>query len=229
MVSVTSNRSTSVFHDGINGTKTVSPNGTYSVNVTIQPSNTIAYTSNQTQVNGLSNASTITVLQNSTKNNSTELVKAYKTEFHGEVSITVFTKTNYTIWVQNTGNLSRNCSFIPGDETQGVLVASNVSSVSLSHRYFTPGRYRARIQCVRNQTVLVEASRRVVVGLPVVHSGLRCPDLFQTDSTYYCVFTVDQASVLDTVLAIGNDLKTMHTFPGKMIVCAIFLVAVHWC
>ena len=242
--SVTSSLLSSIsgeFDDGINSTKTVSPNGTYSMSVNIQPTNTTAYNLNSSrlQVNGVSNTSSAVLhtnwtakctnsCQNSTTKNSTELVKAYKTKFFGEVSVTVFTKTNYTISVQTTDNLTRNCSFIPGDGTVGVVVETKVSSVSFPHRYFRPGRYRARINCVHNDTVLVKFSRRIIVSLPVVHSQLSCPDLFQTDTTYYCFFTVDQASVLDIVVAIGNDSKATHSFSGKMFACTEFLLSACW-
>mgnify|MGYP002803914598 FL=1 len=202
----------------INSTKTPSPNGTYSMTVTIQPSSTTAH-----NVNGVSNTSSAVLhtnwtakctnsCQNSAIKNSTELVKAYKTEFFGEVHFTVFTETNYTIRVQNTNNLSVNCSFTPGDRTAGVVAETNASSVSFPHRYFSTGRYRARINCVRYDTVLVKFFRRIIVSLPVVHSELSCPDLFQTDTTYYCVFTVHQASVLDIVVAVGNGSKGTSSF-----------------
>ncbi len=222
-----------VFDDAMNGTKTPSPNGTYSVAKTIQPSNTIVYNLNSTQLqaSGLSNTSSISLhqnsnstaqlctnssCQNSTINNSTELVKAYKTEFYGEVVIEVFTSTNNTIWVQNAGNLSMNCSFTPGDKTPGVLVETNVSSVSFSHRYFRPGRYRVRISCVQNEAVLVDVSRRVFVSLPVLIKEVSCPERLRTNTTYYCVFSVDQASVLDVEVAVGSDLDRTHSFAGKI-------------
>jgi hypothetical protein len=224
----------------IDGIRTTSPNGTHSVTVIIQPSTAIApnVNSSHLQVNGPSkNTSSVSLhvnsssteecvngsCQNSTIDNSTELVKVYKTEFYGEVSITVFTNTKYTVWVQYAGNLSVNCSFIPGDRTPGIFVKTNISSVSFSHRYFRPVRYRARIICVHNETVLVDASRRVSVSLPVVYDGLSCPDRFRTDTTYYCVFNVDQASDLDVEIAIGSDLARTHSFAGKISTCIIKL------
>ena len=238
MVSVTSSllpSKVTVSDDAVNVTKTTSQNGTYSVTMTIQPSTTmLLYNPNSSQIRSdvISNTSSVvpnansnitTECNNSSCNNFsmeklTELVKAYKTEMYSEVLVSVFTSINHTILVDSSGNLSTSCSvcnFIPGDKTPDVLVQSQVSSVSFSHRYFKPGRYRSRIRCERNGTSLVDVSRRVMVSLRAVNYGLICPSLLETNMTYQCVFYVNQASNLNVKFAIGSDFEKVHRFSGK--------------
>lgn len=221
----------------VNVTKITSQNGTYSVTMTIQPSTTMLLyhlSSSQIRGDGISNTSSVAPIANSNSttectnsscNNSgieklTELVKAYNTELYSEVLVSVFTSINYTILVDTSGNLSTSCSvcnFIPEDKTPDILVQSQVSKVSFSHRHFKPGRYRSRVRCEQNGTVLVDVSRRVVVSLPVVYNGLNCPSLLETNMTYDCVFDVDQASILNVKVGIGSDFENVHRFPGKIL------------
>ena len=214
-----------------NGTKATPQNGTYSM--IIQPSTTmLLYNLNSSQIkaDGLSKTSSVgpnaasnlttahndSSCNNSSTDNLTELVQAYKTELYGEVSIRVFTSTNYTILAGNLLSCFV-CTFIPDDKTPDVLVKSVLSSVSFFHRYFKPGRYRSRIRCEQNET-LVDVSRRVLVTLPVVHRGLICPSHYETNITYYCVFHVDQASILNVKVAIGSEFEKLHRFSGKILV-----------
>ncbi|XP_028413115.1 uncharacterized protein LOC114535974 [Dendronephthya gigantea] len=162
----------------------------------IEPSNT---SSAGPSVNALF---TTRKCRNASMQNVTELVKAYKTEYFRKISIAAFTNVNYTLRLPNYE--PANCSFISGDKAPVVLVKTNTSLASFSHRYFRPGRYNARVSCIRNETVVVDAYKRVVVDLPVVLNGLSCPNLVQTDEMYHCVFNVKQALALNMTVAIGD-------------------------
>ena len=160
------------------------------------------------------NSISATKCRNSSMQNVTELVKAYKTEYFRLISIAMFTNVNYTLRVPNADNLATNCSFILGDKAPVFYVETKTSMVSFSHRYFSPGRYNARVSCTRNETVLVDAYRRILVDLPAVLNGLSCPNLAQTDTFYHCVFNVKQASALNVTVAIGNK-QERHALAGK--------------
>ena len=205
------------------------PSSSFSATITILPSSAGVYnlkssehqarlTSNQSSITPHPSLSSTVQLVNSSCrdcNSTTDLVKAYKTEHYGVVTLSLFTNLNFTLRVQNAVNFSVNCSFIPGDNTPVVVVETNLSLVSFFHRYFKSGRYRARIKCIQNGTVLLHASRRVFVDLPLVHNAISCPELFQTNVTDDCTFTVDQATLFDVLVDAGN-LRNSFGFPGKL-------------